>query len=118
MKNFVKLSLIVFTGFIGLTVLTIIFIGPFSPDVMQQSKLACKHAVEALTGNQYSITGIKHGKVSVQYSGFAADKNIDCTTSLLKREIINLQVGDLYRLKDLDHRDIIFNAQLDYSHNH
>ena len=118
MKNLANLSWIVFIGIISLIVIATIFVGLFSPDTMQQSNVACKHAVEVLTGNQYTIKNVEDGKTSIKYTGFAADKDVICRTSLLRKKIIGLEIGNESRLKDLEHRDLIFNPQLDYFHDH
>ena len=118
MKSILKFIWVLLACLIGLAIVVVIFIGPFSADTLQQSRLACAHSVEVLTGHKYTIISVKNGKTTDTFNGFAETKSVMCKTSLVRKKIIELRIGSLNRVNDLEKRDRNFNPQLDYFHDH
>ena len=118
MKALSKFIWLLLACLIGLTVVMVILVGPFSADTLQQSRLACAHSVEVLTGHKYTIYSIKNGKTTDMFKGSAEGKNVMCKTSLVRMKIIELRIGNINRVNDLEKRDRVFNPRLDYFHNH
>lgn len=118
LKLIVKYFLALLVGLIGLAGIVIIFVGPFSADTLQQSRLSCAHSGEVLTGHKYAIYSSQNVRTTDTFIGSAEGKNIMCKTSLIRRKIIELRVDNVNRVNDLEERDRNFNSQLDYFHNH
>jgi len=118
LKSILKFICMLWACLIGLAVVMVIFVGPFSADTLQQSRLACVHSVEVLTGHEYTIISVKNGKTTDTFNGFAEGKSVMCKTSLVRMKIIELRIGSMNRVNDLEKRDRDFNPRLDYFHNH